>query len=123
MHPRFEIRLLTDTIVGECPPVTILRLAWEDKRDYLDAWMQQYYRIHGDLPRGRCELGKTPRHGLLMGTVDFAAARERLARRLARDGYREWRRKLRGLLVAWIARLRPGFGFVASRLPADDRLL
>ncbi len=82
MHPRFEIRLLTDTIVGECPPVTILRIAWEDKREHLDAWMQAYYRRYGVLPRGRCNPGKTSRHGLEMGTVDFDAARKRLTRQL-----------------------------------------
>ena len=78
MHPRFEIRLLTDTIVGECPPVTILRIAWEDKRDYLADWMLAYFRQHGFLPRGCHQPGKTPRHGLELGTVDFDAARGRL---------------------------------------------
>ncbi len=82
MHPRFEIRLLTNIVVGDCPPVTILRIAWEDKRDHLDAWMLQYYRIHGELPHGSHEPGRTPRHGLEMGKVDFDAARRQLERQL-----------------------------------------
>ncbi len=97
MHPRFEIRLLVDTIVGECPPVTILRIAWEDKRDFLNDWMLQYYRRCGYLPRGRFEPGKTPRHGLDLGVVDFDAAGRCLEREL------EMRRRLRRLLP-WLRR-------------------
>ncbi len=100
MHPRIEIRLLTDTIVGDCPPVTILRIAWEDKRDYLDAWMQQYYRLHGELPCGCHEPGKTPRHGLAMGSVDFDAARKRL----------EYRLEMRARLARLLPRLQRLFG-------------
>ena len=97
MH-RFEIRLLADTLVGECPRYYFAHRL-EDKRDFLDSWMQRYYRIHGQLPRG-CHRPTRPRHGLSMGTVDFDAARERLACRLARDVDRTWRRMLRGGLGA-----------------------
>ena len=100
MHPRFEIRLLTDIIIGDCPSVTILRIAWEDKRDHLDAWMLQYFRVHGELPDGSHEPGRTPRHGLAMGVVDFDAARRKLERQL----------EIRARLTRLLPRLQRLFG-------------
>ncbi len=108
MHPRFEIRLMTDIIVGECPPVTILRIAWEDKRDHVADWMLDYYRRYGRLPRGCHQVGKTPRHHLEMGGVDFDAAHARMLREL------EIRRRMDRLLPRFGQFFRPALAACAA---------
>ena len=80
MHYRFEIRLLSRFIAGRRPEVCILRIAWEDRVEHLQHWLEAYYRRHHALPRGCHDPGPTPRHCLAFGIVDFGAARDRLAR-------------------------------------------
>lgn len=80
MHYRFEIRRLSLFIVGRRPEVSILRIAWEDRVEHLQHWLETYYRRHHALPRGCHAPGPTPRHRLAFGVVDFGTARDRLAR-------------------------------------------
>ena len=127
MHPRFEINLIVNQVMGECPEVRILQIAWYDKRRHLREFLQHYLVRFGELPRGCHQLGQTRSLGLGVGVIDFDRVRLSVARELrlkARSNARrggDGRRGdagplgwLRALLDRWfsppsrVVRTRPG---------------
>ena len=118
MHPRFEINLMVNQVIGERPEVRILQIAWYDKRRHLRQFLYHYHARFGALPRGCHDLGETQSFGLGVGVIDFDRVRQSVERDLGRkarsnarhDGGAE--RSYRGLL----GRLRALVDRVADRL-------
>ena len=84
MHPRFEIKLLVNEILGERPEVRILQIAWYDKRRHLWQFLSHYHARFGRLPRGCHDLGETRGLGLGVGVIDFDRVRSAVERDLRR---------------------------------------
>ncbi len=82
MHPRFEINLTVNQIMGERPDVRILQIAWYDKRRHLGHFLRDYHARFGALPRGCHDLGQTQGFGLVVGVIDFDQVRTAVAREL-----------------------------------------
>ena len=110
MHPRFEINLLVNQVMGEMPEVRILQIAWYDKRRHLRQFLGRYHARFGTLPRGCHDLGETRGFGLGVGVIDFDRVRQSVEgelRRKARSNARRGdagRRSERGLL-GWLRAL------------------
>ncbi len=75
MHPRFEINLFVNQVMGERPDVRILQIAWYDKRRHLRQFLCHYRDRFGELPRGCHDLGQTRSLGLGVGVIDFDRVR------------------------------------------------
>ncbi len=91
MHPRFEINLFVNQVMGERPDVRILQIAWHDKRRHLRQFLYHYHDRFGEMPRGCHDLGETRSLGLGVGVIDFDQVRssvERDLRRKARSNAR-----------------------------------
>ena len=82
MHPRFEINLIVNRIMGERPDVRILQVAWYDKRRHLRHFLGDYHARFGALPRGCHDLGQTRGFGLIVGVIDFDQVRASVEREL-----------------------------------------
>ncbi len=127
MHPRFEINLIVNQVIGERPEVRILQIAWYDKRRHLRHFLSNYHTRFGALPRGCHDLGETEGLGLGVGVIDFDRVRSSVEQDLRRKARSNARRAddrqhdtsgpfgwLRALLDRWfsppsrIVRTRPG---------------
>ena len=84
MHPRFEINLIAQEILGPKPGVKILTIAWCQKHRHIHQFLETYYRRHQSLPTGSEDLGTTEGMGLSIGVVDFDAVRVRVDAELQR---------------------------------------
>lgn len=78
MHFRFEINLMTNTIVGSRPKINILNFAWEDKKRHVRDYIGEYYNRRHVMPAGRHDLGITEEHHLTVGIVDFDKVRRQV---------------------------------------------
>ncbi len=92
MHPRFEINLLVNQVIGEMPEVRILQIAWYDKRRHLRRFLSHYHARFGSLPRGCHDLGQTESFGLGVGVIDFDRVRAAIERELRRKSRSNARR-------------------------------
>ena len=84
MHCRFEINFLVDRIVGRRPPVRILEIGWQDKRQHIRRFLLDYYARRRRLPLGRHDLGLTAEHHLTVGVINFSAVRRELRDKIER---------------------------------------
>ncbi len=91
MHCRFEARRLTAFVLGPCPRIKILRIAWLDKKGHLERFLNDHYASHKCLPRGRHDLGVTENHGLRIGVLDFDRVRAQMRQALRREQQRSRR--------------------------------
>lgn len=78
MHGRFEINFIVNRITGRCPPVRILEIAWQDKREHIRGFLLDYLARHRRLPTGRHDLGRTSTFRLVVGVIDIGLVRQKL---------------------------------------------
>ncbi len=99
MHGRFEINFIVNRITGRRPPVRILEIAWQDKREHIRRFLLDYLARYRRLPVGRHDLGCTTNFRLAVGVIDFDAVRRRVRDDLERR-QSGWRRRLLSIFFA-----------------------